>query len=746
MRVPVARIRLSSPRTLNWDALANNRCAPPRDQGQAFLSLYREIKQSSMHLDPTVLPPVFKACAELRSLEQGTAVHADVVKTGFLSCTSTCNTAMSFYLKCGATFSALKLFDEMPQRDSISWNVMVHGFLSRGDFEAGLGLFRQARILDFEPNVASLVLAIQASWKLHDVDEGLSLHGLVVRNRFVADVSIQNSLLSMYSKFGDMDSAKQIFDETVERDVISWSALIGGYAQTGKAFVALQLFREMSNECMIDMDGLTAVGVLQACSVIEDIEHGRSFHGHLIRRGFAGDLFIENSLIDMYSKCHDISSAYRVFDAMIGRNTVSWNIMISSLVHTEKHWEALALFDSMKEAGIQTDEVTLVNLLQSCKKLGQAVWCKCIHSMVIKRQLISNNMVSNNLLDAYAKCNYMELAMELFKGMENRNVISWSIVVSGFVHIGQPDKAIAFFREMWLAGEKPNPITMLSVLEACTVAAELKLSKCAHGIVVRNEFLNELAIGTAVLDMYAKCGDVNASRKVFQAMPQRNVLSWNAMIGALGMNGCAQAALAVFHEMEVEDVMPNEVTILSMLSACSHGGLVEEGLSIFQRMSADPFLQPSPEHYSCVVDMLGRAGDVEGALEVIRKMPKELEAGPAAWGALLSACRSYGNCEVGKDAASRILELEPTNSAGYLLTSSMYAKGGSIHDMARARLLMKKKGVRVISGYSLVHVDQKAHKFVSWDGSHSRSEDIYFMVKLLHNCMYLAGKDDCLII
>ncbi|WOL13437.1 pentatricopeptide repeat-containing protein [Canna indica] len=588
---------------------------------------------------------------------------------------------------------------------------------------------------------AKLLRHCKASWKLDDVDEGLNLHCLVIRNCFLSDVSIRNSLLSMYANFGDMDSAQGIFDEATKRDVITWSSLIGGYAQSGEAIVALQLFKEMYNKWGIDMDGLTAVSVLQACCITEDILLGSLFHAHLICKGFEDDLFVGNSLIDMYSKCHNIDSAYIVFDMMTERNTVSWNSMMSGLVHNEKYWEAVALLDSMRKAGVQVDDVTLVKLLQSCKKLNQEMWCKCIHSVVIKKQARFNIVVFNNLLDAYGKCNNMELSMQLFRRMESRNVVSWSIIIAGFVHIGQPDKAISFFREMWLTGEQPNSITMLGVLEACAAVAELKLSKCAHGIIVRNELTNDLTIGTAVLNMYAKCGEVKAVGKVFDSLPQRNVISWNAMVGALGMNGCAQAALAAFREMESEHVKPDEVTFLATLSACSHGGLVEEGLSIFQRMTMDPSIQPSVEHYSCVVDMLGRAGDIKGALEVIKRMPEGFEA-PAAWGSLLSACRSYGNYEVGQNAASRILELEPLNSASYLLASSMYAKGGSMDDMVQTRLLMKKRGVKVNSGYSLVHVGQKPHKFVSWDGSHPQSEDIYFMVELLHNFMFLDRENN----
>ncbi|XP_008781371.3 pentatricopeptide repeat-containing protein At2g17210 [Phoenix dactylifera] len=742
MRISLGTTLLSYPKIVNRDLLLREFAS--RKQWQEVLLHYHKIRRAALPPHPDIIPPIFKACASLQSVKEGISIHADVIKMGFESCTSISNTVMSFYIKCGMTDSAMSLFDDMMNKDSVSWNVIIHGFLSHGEFEAGLSLFNQAKVSNFEPNVSTLVLVTQACWKLDAIEEGWNVHGLVIKNGFSHDVEVQNSMLCMYAKCRELVSARRLFDEMGARDVISWSALISGYAQSGEAAGALQLFREMSNEGTVDIDGLAVVSVLQACGGVGDIKQGRSIHGHLIRRGFEADLFVGNALVDMYSKCHDVGSATMAFNLMPHKNTVSWNSILAGLVQNEKYMEALSLFDLMR-TGVESDEVTLVALLRLCKKLGQAFWCKCIHAMVIRRHFVSNELLLNSLLDAYAKCDLMELALKLFRRMKKRNVISWSVIMAGFAHCGKPDEAVAFFSEMQLAKEKPNSVTILSLFEACAVSAELKLSKCAHGVAIRNGLVDDLVVDTTLLDMYAKCGDLNASKKVFQRMPERSVSSWNAMIGALGMNGRPCEALATLHEMESDNVKPNGVTMLAVLSACRHGGLVEEGFSYFQRMLRDPLLQPSLEHYSCVVDMLGRAGDLVGALEVIKSIPDGLEAGPAAWGALLSACRSHGNYELGRWAASRVLELEPFNSAGYLLTSSMYAKGGSIDGSAKIRLLMKEKGMRIVSGYSVLHVGRKAHKFVSWDGSHPQSKEIYSMVELLHSHLKWTEKHDCLI-
>ncbi|MQL73093.1 hypothetical protein Taro_005460 [Colocasia esculenta] len=676
-------------------------------------------RAGTLLLDFDTLPSVLKACAGDACLKRGAALHARVVKGGFGVCTSVANSMISLYSRCGVVDSSWNVFNHMPKRDSVSWNAMIHGLLFHGAHEDGLVLFMDARAARFEPNVATLVLVLRACWR--------------------------NSLLSNYAKSHDMDSAHRLFDEICERDVVSWSVMLGGYAQGGEAEAALRLFRTMYRTGgKVEPDGLTLVSVLQACSSLEDGKPGRMMHAYVVHRGFHCDVFIGNSLVDMYSKCSDVESAHQTFREMPQRNIVSWNSMLSGLVYNERYLEALALFDSMKTVGVMADEVTLVNLLQSCRNLEQAVWCKCIHGMVTRRSFESNVVVVNMMLDAYAKCDLVNLATRLFQLMDNRNMITWSTMIMGYAYCGMPDEAISLFGEMLFANIKPSSVTMLNVLQACSTLQDIKLSRSVHGIAVRNALAKEVTVGTALLNTYAKCGEINLSSKVFGELPEKNVISWSAMVHAYGMNGHAKEALALLHKMKVEKVEPNKVTVLSLLSACSHGGLVEEGVSCFKDMFDDYSLEPSPEHYSCMVDMLGRAGDLSGALEVINKMSEGIEVGASAWGALLSACRNFGNWQLGEQALSHVMKLEQTKASGYLLASNMYAMDGLRSHVARMRLMMREKHVKIVAGCSSVHVDRKVHKFVAGDESHLFSEAIHSAVEHLHLCMQ-SGEKDCIL-
>lgn len=713
----------------------------PLSQLSNVVHHYHQIKNTGSQITPRVFPPLFKYLANFRSSKLGTSIHADVIKMGFDSDTSTCNSVISFYSKCNMMSSALRFFNKMECKDSVSWNALIHGLLSLEEYELGLSLFMEARASNFEPNVSCLILVVQACWKLEAIDEGQNIHGFITKSGFSIVASVQNSLLNMYVKFLNLNYAQKLFDEMCERDVISWSSLISGYTQCGNATNALRLFRSMYVEPGIEMDGLAAVCVLQACANAGDIDNGRSLHAHLIRKGFEEDVFVENSLIDMYSKCIDIDSALVVFDHISSTNIVSWNSIITGLIGNEKCVEALQLFGSMQKTGVEGDEVTMVNLLHACKRLELPLHCRCIHGVVI-RGWLSNDFVLNSLLDSYTKCGLMELAMKLFDTMERKDVISWSTMIAGFAHCGNASESIAFFREMQFARELPNSVTILSLIEACVISAELKLSKTVHGLSIRNDLGQDLTIGTSLIDMYAKCGDLISSKKVFDEMPSKNIHSWNAMIGALGMNGRGKEALALLHEMHHHDMKPNSVTMVSILSSCSHCGLVQDGLACFQRMLKVPSLQPSLEHYSCVIDMLARSGDLKGALEVMKKMPGDVEPSPVAWGALMSGCRSHRNFELGQIVASRVVELEPTNSAGYLMSSSMFASGGGSEGLASMRRLMKERRLKMVSGYSLVHVEGRGHKFVAWDESHLEKEGIYVMVEFLHYCMKKVEGND----
>ncbi|EEF41477.1 pentatricopeptide repeat-containing protein At2g17210 [Ricinus communis] len=725
---------LSTSRLLSWTLRIKELSS--NEKWHEVISQYYEITNAGIShhlLDVTLFPPVLKACSYLSYID-GKCLHACLIKTAFDSFTSIGNSILNFYIKCGELDTAVSVFDSMRSRDSVSWNVLIHGCLDYGALVEGLWQFINARVAGFEPNISTLVLLVQACRSLRAKQEGLQLHGYLIQSGLWASWSVQNSFLCMYADV-DMDCARILFDEMPEKDVISWSAMIGGYVQYLEDQIGLQIFQKMLSTSRITPDGVILVSVLKACANSVNITMGRLVHGLTICRGLDSDLFVKNSLIDMYSKCKDAGSAFEVFSEMPRRNNVSWNSLLSGLILNKKYSEALLLVYSMRTEGIEADEVTLVNCLQICKYFAHPYHCKAVHCATIRRGCESNEIVLNSLIDAYAKCNLIELAWEVFSRTRRRDVVLWSTMIAGFAHCGKPDEAIAVFQKMNEGIEVPNAVTIINLLQACSVSAELKRSMWAHGAAIRRGLAAEVAVGTAIVDMYSKCGEIEASRKAFNQIPQKNIITWSTMIAAYGMNGLAHEALALLAQMKSHEIKPNALTYLSVLTACSHGGLVEMGLSVFKSMIQDHGVDPEFEHYSCMVDMLSRAGKLDDAMELIRMMPETFRAGASVWGALLSACRTYRSSTLGEKAVYQVLELEPLNLAGYLLASSMYASDGLWDNAARMKLLARERGVRAVAGYSIVHVDSKAHKFVAGDKSCSQAGNIHHMLNQLHFCM-----------
>uniref|UniRef100_A0A0E0CTL4 Protein DETOXIFICATION n=1 Tax=Oryza meridionalis TaxID=40149 RepID=A0A0E0CTL4_9ORYZ len=631
-------------------------------------------------------------------------LHADVAKRPLSAAAS--NSLLCYYLRSSRLDLALHhLRCRSTPRDSLTYNTLLNHLPAPSSSSTTFRLFRFAMRhahahAAFHPNVASLLSLLRASSSYSDHFLHM-IHAYLLKTPASIHTPVANSLLSLYATLGDFASAAILFGEMPDRDVASWTSMIGACLGSGYADQALRLFRGMLGDGALQPDGVVAVVVLRACAMLEDVRAGASVHAVATRRGLQGDLFVDNSLVDMYAKCLDLRSARKVFDLIAVKNVVSWNTMLSGLVHAGSYPEALHLL--ALQIGVVGDETTLAVLLQLCKKKlgGQAA--RSVHGAAIRRRLLSMALL-NALLDAYGKCGLVEDVLRVFQGMRERNVITWSTVIAACAHNGRPHAAMACFAVMLETGERPNSITVLSLVEACGSCAEMRASRRAHGVAVRSGLGFELAVGNALVHMYGKCGDLGASARVFDRMPGKDVLTWNSMIGALGMNGRARDALALLHRMEAEgdEVRPNGVTMLAALWACAHGGLVEEGIGCLESMARQS-LQPRVEHVSCVVDMLARAGDLDGAAEIVRRSSGG--GSPAAWSALLSACRRRGNGgggEVGRRAAARVLEMEPGKSAGYLMSMSVGMGLGEEGWAARMRWAMREKGVKVESGHSVV--------------------------------------------
>ncbi|KAF6158636.1 hypothetical protein GIB67_040150 [Kingdonia uniflora] len=474
----------------------------------------------------------------------------------------------------------------------------------------------------------------------------------------------------------------------------------------------------------VKFDGYDSL--LTLCVNSKALREGRRVHAHMITTRYCPPVYLETRIIVLYTKCDVLVDARNVLDRMREPSVVSWTAMISAYSKRGYQLEALNLFAKMLRAGTPPNKFTFASVLTSCTGACGLNHGRQVHSLIVKSNFGEYIFVGSSLLDMYAKAGNIREARGVFESLPERDVVSCTAIIAGYAQLGYDEEALDMFRQLLREGLESNYVTYASVLTALSGLASLDYGKQVHNRVLRSELPSYVVLQNSFIDMYSKCGGVTYSRKVFDGMSERSVITWNAMLVGYGKHGLGQEVIELFQLMREENqVKPDSVTFMAVLSGCSHGGLVDEGLKFFDEMIDGPNadrVRPEVEHYGCVVDLLGRAGRVENALEFIKKMP--CEPTTAIWGSLLGACRVHSNVLVGKFVAKRLFEIEPENAGNYVILSNLYALAGRWEDLRVLRELMKEKSVTKEPGRSWVNLDRTVHTFHAGDRSHPRKEEI----------------------
>ncbi len=460
---------------------------------------------------------------------------------------------------------------------------------------------------------------------------------------------------------------------TLQSNIFSWNKKLERYVKAGQSEKTMELFQQMQQEGMTP-DRFTFVPVLNACANLRALEVGRHIHEQVIQAGFQHDVFVGNSLIDMYAKCGSMDDAWRVFKKMPSLTVVSWTAMIFGHVKCGEGHKALEVFQQMQQADVKPNPVTFVGVLNACASLVALEEGRRAHEQIIRSGFESNVFVRNCLIDMYVKCGSMNDAWNVFNKMPSRSVVSWTAMILGHVKCGQGQRALDLFQQMQKEGVVPDSVTFVGVLNACASVAALGEGRHVHEQIIQSGFESDAFVSSSLIDMYAKCGSMEDAQRVFNKMPIRNAVSWTAMLKGYAMHGQGKEALAHFKWMCEEGAEIDSVTFVCVLLACSHAGLVNEGLHAFDSMREVYRIPATVDHYACKVDLLGRAGHLDEAEDVIKTMPCEPNA--TVWMALLGACRIHGKVELGERIAKQLLELDPNMAVGYVMLSNIYAAAG----------------------------------------------------------------------
>ncbi|KAF8387832.1 hypothetical protein HHK36_026493 [Tetracentron sinense] len=525
------------------------------------------------------------------------------------------------------------------------------------------------------------------------------IHAQIVRTNQIIDILVATKMVEFCAvSMRNIDYAYRVFNNIDRPNAYAWTTMIRGFVEIRNPEKATE-FYSLMRKLGVEPNKFTFVFVLKAYSLKPSYQEGRVVHGKVVKLGMHLDEFLRNGLIHMYSKCGNIGSAHCLFIEVPSNNVVNWNTMVTACFACGDTERGRRLFDEMTDRNVES-------------------W--------------------NTVISGYSKWGKVDVARSLFDVMPERDLVSWSGMISSYVHSRRATDALDLFKQMQVSGVRPDSVTMVSILSACSQIGALDMGRWIHTYVGKNNLKYDVFLGTSLVDMYAKCGCIDIALQVFNCMPQRNICSWNAMLCGLAMHGHGAEALAVFKQMESAHVGANDVTFVGVLCACCHIGSVDEGHRQFNRMCNEFNISPKVEHYGCMVDILGRAGLIDEAKKLIKNM--SVEPNVVVWGAFLSACKIHGDTNIGEDMVRHLQKLATGDGGCYVLLSNIYAAENRWDEVSKMRKMMRRMGVEKKNpGCSSIEVESVVHEFLVGDKLHPYWREIYEVTNRIHCHLEVEG-------
>ncbi|KAA8532068.1 hypothetical protein F0562_006790 [Nyssa sinensis] len=755
---------------------------------RSMIGFFCRYHSSVADMDPISL--LLRRQSLYKSIRECKQIHANLIVAQAISGIYVTNTMLNLYAKCGDLYSAHFLFDQMPQKNVVTWTSLVSSYVHHGYFGIALQLFKEMRGSNERPNQYTLSVVVRACTHIGFVQLGLQTHGLVVhfgfeRDEFAGsslvdfyfkivcdtsevlrllskmrvvdglkpndftfttllkcccllreveqihvlalkfgsevDVVVGSALVDMYGKCGDMYSGQKVLNSMEVKDSFVWSSIISGYARNGSGEEAIILFRDMCRQGLKpDQHALTSA--LKACSELGDFKAGIQLHSPMIKNGFQSDCFVASVLLTLYADANDIFEAEKLFRRIDDRDIVAWNSMIMgyALMEEESASSCINVFRELcRTTTLKPDGATLIALLKSCQSISDLVAGIQIHTTIIKSRQSSETSIGNAVISMYFKCGAIDDAYKAFDDIVHKDEVSWSSIIGCYQKNGFNVEALRLCKEMLADGIHLTSFSLPSCIVACSELAAIDMGQQFHSFIVKFGFNRDVYVGSSIIDMYAKCGNMGDSEKAFEEQPEPNEVTFNALISGFAQHGKASQAIRLFEKMEKMNLVPNQITFLAVLSACSHAGLIKESLFFFDLMHRKYNIKPDSEHYSCLVDIFGRAGRLDEAYQMIQN-----DENVSAWRTLLSACRNYGNARVAEQCARKIMEHDANDHASYILLSSLYSGEGKWEEALKLRQMMVDIGVKKTPGSSWLILRDRVHEFLVGDYSHHEIEEI----------------------
>lgn len=670
------------------------------------------------------------ACSCLKSLDHARIVDDHIRRSRIRRDVILDNHILNMFGKCGSLDDARRVFDEMPDRNVVSWTALIAGYSQNGKDMNALELYLEMLKSGVAPDEFTFGSAVKACSGFGDFNLGSQLHAHVLKSTSGSELIAQNALIAMYTKFDRVDLAWYVFSRIEVKDLISWGSMIAGFTQLGHELEGLQHFKEMMDQGGFQPNEFIFGSAFSACSSLLKPEYGRQTHGLCVKFGFGKNNFSGSSLCDMYARSGFLSSAVAAFRQIERPDLVSWNVIIAGLANHGHCDEALSFFIRMRHLNMIPDETTVRYLLCGCTNPSSLNKGMQIHSYIVKIGFHSDVQVGNILLTMYAKSSSLQDAFNAFEEVrQNKNMVSWNAVLSACVHHSEPMEVFRLFKLLLLSDMDPDYITLTTVIGAYADIASLEMANQIHCYTIKLGLVPDVSVSNGLIDMYTKCGSLDIARSLFDDIEDPDVFSWSTLIVGYAQFGYAKEALRLYAKMRSFGVKPDDVTVVGVLTACSHVGLVEEGWNLYKTMETEHGIVPTKEHYACMVDLLGRAGCLREAKDFVQKLVHD--PGVVVWKTLLAACKTYKDAEIGKWVAESILRLDPSNSAALVLLCRIHASSGNWEEVARLRGSMKEQGIRKVPGQSWIEVKKRMHAFLAQDNLHPERDRIYSVLEEL---------------
>lgn len=643
------------------------------------------------------------------------------------------------YVKVGNLCGAREFFDSIVHKTAVAWTILIGAYSQKNHFKYAFGIYAEMiRVGSERPDKVTFATLLSGCCDGADAyKEVVQIHGHVFKLGFDMDIKVCNTLLDSYWKFHCLDLALQLFTEMQNKDCVSFNVMITGHSKCQMYEGAMKLFFEMRHLGLKPSD-FTFAAVFCAGIGLDCVLLGLQVHGLAIRSNFVSNVYVANAVLDFYLKKDCIDDAMKLFDEIPELDGVSYNIMITGFANNERYKESVNIFGRLQLTRYNRSEFPFATMLSVAANVQNVEMGRQIHAQTILTMANSQVLVVNALVDMYAKCNKFDEANVVFANMACKTNVPWTAIISAYVQKGFYEEALKLFNDMHRDGILSDHSTFASILKACANLASLSIGKQVHACITRVGFMVNVFCGSALVDMYAKCGSIKDATQIFQEMPIRNIVSWNALIFAYAQNGDGESTFVSFNQMIRSGLLPDMVSFLGVLTACSNLGLVDEGRRHFNSMIQKYGLVPRKEHYTTMVDLLCRKGEFKAAEKLIAEMP--FEATEIMWSSFLNSCRIHKNQQLAQKIANKLFNMENLrDAASYIIMSNIYAETGDWESAATIKKAMRRCGIKKSTAYSWVEIGNKVHVFTSNDTKHPHIELIEENIDSLSEQMEKEG-------